>query len=243
MSYGIQVTNNLGTFTVDESYINARLVRQDFGFKNAAPWVHNPVLSYDWVARGLNMAYPSLILARPTNPAKYFGAAIVGGSELSRFIGGNGVDIYSQDATAIDIAIFSEEVAGIESTDTFGLEVWNSGKKAFTTKSQYPRITHLFWFSQPYSCGTRTFNFSGYTSTPWVLMNTLYGASGRGECDEGSEGCYNGCLVKFPTNNSMTVTHGGYDGIYTTCSGNPNLRAAGPEGGWYIAICKINEGA
>lgn len=238
MSYGIQVTNNLGTYTVDESYVNARLVRQDFGFKNAAPRASEPILSYSWEARGLTMAYPPLILARPTNPAKYFGAAIVGGSEFSQLSGGNGVDIYSQDATAIDIAIFSEEVAGIESSDTFGLEVWNGGQKAFTTKSQYPRITHMFWFSQPYSCGTRTFNFSGYTSTPWVLMNTLYGASWSGEYDAG----YDGCLVKFPTNNSMTVTHGGYYGIDTTCSGT-NSQAAGPKGGWYIAICKINEGA
>lgn len=239
MSYGIQVTNDFGTYTIDESYINARLVRQDFAFKNPAPNASEPILKYDFGARGLNMSYPPLVLVRPTSLGKYFGATIVGGGEFGGPYGQwSGIDVFSESATAIDISVFSEEAAGIESTDTFGLEVWNGGQKAFTTKSQYPRITHMFWFSQPYSCGTRTFTFSGYNTTPWIVANTLYGASWSGEYDAG----HDGCLVKFNNNGSMTVTHGGYYGLDTTCYGT-NSQAAGPASGWYIALCKINEGA
>ena len=241
MSFGVQVINDYGTFVIDENYINARLVRQDFGFKNTAQyWENEPVLKYGFGARGLNMTYPPLVLVRPNNPAKWFGATIIGGGEYGGvYDQWSGIDIFSQDASAVDVAVFSEEAPGIESADTYGLEVWNSGAKAFTSKSQYPRITHMFLFTQPYSCGTRTFTFSGYNSTPWVIANTLYGSSWSGEYDAG----HHGCLVKFNGNGSMTVTHGGDYAFHTSCSGLGLTNAAGPGVSWFIALCKINEGA
>ena len=239
MSFGLKVFNDYGTLVIDENYVNARLVRQDFGFKNTDAYFQNePVLKYGFGLRGLQMTYPPLVLVRPTNPAKWFGATIIGGGEFGGpYDQWSGIDIFSESAS-VDVAVFSEEAPGIETADAYGLEVWNGGAKAFTSKSQYPRITHMFLFTQPYSCGTRTFTFSGYNSTPWVIANTLYGNSWSGEYDAG----HNGCLVKFNNNGSMTVTHGGYYGFDTTCYGT-NSKAAGPEVSWYIALCKITEGA
>lgn len=174
MSHGLQIINALDIVQIDEVYRN---------FHYAATTTTGQTW-YGWKCLGINFTgwlIPFSISESPIvmmKPAVTGVNGAVGGvfmidlTGTSAFPYGPALEVVAR--TAAPVALFSNAATPLSPFGgDFGLQVRAAtGAIAFDSLRRYPPVTHVFT-KQPGVSFPITFNFSGYSSMPWIVVNNL----------------------------------------------------------------------